>query len=175
MLRRLLDDLDCGIVPLPRPRRTPAFIDVALEQRAKLGDDLRMLGGDGNDAGGANAKPRAAIVHHSVNGNFAIRQGMWKLALCAGSGGWSDPREPAAARQKLPPMQLYDLSRDPAETTNLASKHPQVVAELRALLQRYVDDGRSTPGPRQRNDAAVEIVKKPSEQPASTPRRSPES
>jgi hypothetical protein len=83
------------------------------------------------------------------------------LCLCAGSGGWGDPREPAAAKQHLPPMQLYDLAHDEAETTNVAAEHPQVVAELGALLQRYVDEGRSTPGPRQKNDVEVEIVKQP--------------
>ena len=35
---------------------------------------------------------REAIVHHSINGSFAIRQGNWKLELCADSGGWSAPR-----------------------------------------------------------------------------------
>ncbi|MEA2735174.1 MAG: arylsulfatase, partial [Humisphaera sp.] len=54
---------------------------------------LPALRGGGIDSGGggANMKPRDAIVHHSINGNFAIRQGPWKLALCAGSGGWGDP------------------------------------------------------------------------------------
>ena len=35
---------------------------------------------------------REAIVHHSINGSFAIRQGNWKLELCADSGGWSAPK-----------------------------------------------------------------------------------
>ena len=33
-----------------------------------------------------------AVVHHSINGSFAIRQGQWKLILCADSGGWSEPK-----------------------------------------------------------------------------------
>ena len=120
---------------------------------ALRGDD----GGGGDDQ--TDAKPREAIVHHSVNGNFAIQQGSWKLCLCAGSGGWGDPREPAAAKQNLPPMQLYDLSRDPAETTNLAADRPDIVEKLQALLQRYIDTGRSTPGAPQTNDVAIEILK----------------
>jgi arylsulfatase A len=35
---------------------------------------------------------REATVHHSLEGRFAIRQGDWKLIMCPGSGGWSDPR-----------------------------------------------------------------------------------
>ncbi|OYV04906.1 MAG: hypothetical protein CFE26_14385, partial [Verrucomicrobiales bacterium VVV1] len=34
-----------------------------------------------------------AVVHHSINGSFAIRQGNWKLELCPGSGGWSAPSQ----------------------------------------------------------------------------------
>ncbi len=32
---------------------------------------------------------REAVVHHSIDGLFAIRKGKWKLELCAGSGGWA--------------------------------------------------------------------------------------
>ena len=42
--------------------------------------------------GDASGAPRTSIVHHSVNGSFAIRQGSWKLALCPDSGGWSAPK-----------------------------------------------------------------------------------
>jgi arylsulfatase A-like enzyme len=110
---------------------------------------------------GAPKPIREAIVHHSMDGCFAIRQGNWKLALCAGSGGWSTPREPEAAKRNLPTAQLYDLGADPAEANNVAAAHADVVERLTALLERYVAEGRSTPGPRQANDVAVEIRKKP--------------
>ena len=42
-----------------------------------------------------------AVVHHSINGSFAIRQGKWKLELCADSGGWSDPK-PGSKEAKGP-------------------------------------------------------------------------
>ena len=102
---------------------------------------------------------REATVHHSIQGCFAIRQGPWKLALCPGSGGWSTPREEEAVRQKLPPIQLYDLASDPSETNNLQAARPEVVSRLRQLLERYVADGRSIPGLAQSNDVPVSIVK----------------
>jgi arylsulfatase A-like enzyme len=44
---------------------------------------------------GTATKPaREAIVHASINGSLAIRQGDWKLEVCPGSGGWSAPRTP---------------------------------------------------------------------------------
>ena len=96
--------------------------------------------------GKADHPLREALVHHSINGKFAIRQGQWKLELCPGSGGWSAPRDPQAVKQGLPSIQLYDLSADLAERKNLQAEHPEVVARLTKLLQKYVADGRSTPG-----------------------------
>ena len=93
------------------------------------------------------------VVHHSVSGHFAVRKGKWKLLLCRGSGGWSPPREALALKEGLPPVQLYNLQDDPKETLNLQADHPEVVAQLTADLRRIVEQGRSTPGPKQPNHA----------------------
>ena len=97
---------------------------------------------------------REATVHHSINGSFAIRKGDWKLAMCPGSGGWSFPRpnRDKAELAKLPRVQLYNLKNDPSEQNNLQAKHPEKVEELQALLTRYVNRGRSTPGTPQQNE-----------------------
>jgi arylsulfatase A len=103
---------------------------------------------------------REAIVHHSINGSFAIRQGQWKLALCPDSGGWSEPRPGRDDVRGLPHVQLYDLSADRAERHNLEAEHPEIVEHLTRLLEKYVADGRSTPGPPQPNKGVpVEIRK----------------
>ena len=96
---------------------------------------------------------REAAVHHSIDGAFAIRRGPWKLALCGGSGGWSKPPGPPAG------VQLYQMSADEGERRNLADAEPATVARLTALLERYVADGRSTPGAPQRNDVPVRLRK----------------
>jgi len=94
------------------------------------------------------------VVHHSIQGMFAIREGNWKLELCRGSGGWSkgDDGEP---------IQLYDMTKDVGERANEHKAHPEIVARLTKLLEKYIAEGRSTPGAPQKNDAAVEIHKKP--------------
>ncbi len=88
---------------------------------------------------------RPAIVHHSSQGMFAIRQGDWKLCEGLGSGGFSNPQhiEPAPGGPK---GQLYNLKDDPMESQNLYSGHPEVVARLTSLLDRYREEGRSRPG-----------------------------
>ncbi len=98
------------------------------------------------------AKKHAAIIHHSVSGQFAIRSNQWKLIFCPGSGGWSSPKDGQARKQGLPAYQLYDLSNDPRETKNLINEHPEVAERLTKLATDFVKDGRSTPGAPQQND-----------------------
>jgi arylsulfatase A len=102
---------------------------------------------------------REATVHHSINGAFSIRQGRWKLALCPGSGGWSNPRPGRTDFRQSPAVQLFDLSRDIGETKNLEAEHPDVVKRLTTLLESYVQRGRSTPGPAQSNSREIDIRK----------------
>lgn len=104
---------------------------------------------------GVDRSLREATVHHSIDGSFSIRKGRWKLEMCAGSGGWSAPR-PGEACVGLPPVQLYDLEADIGERRNLQGEFPEVVEELKALLTRYVCEGRSTPGVPQANTGPVE-------------------
>jgi arylsulfatase A-like enzyme len=109
--------------------------------------------------GKARQPLREAVVHHSIQGKFSIRQGPWKLELCAGSGGWGKPKDAQATNEGLPAVQLYNLADDIGERQNLASTRPEVVRQLTALLERYVAEGRSTPGAKQKNDAPVQIIK----------------
>jgi len=111
--------------------------------------------------GKTNAPVNEAVVFHSIFGMFAIQQGNWKLELCSGSGGWGDPK----SSNKLPPVQLYDMSRDVGERTNEYASHPEIVEQLTKLLEKYVADGRTTPGAPQHNDAPINLWKdkKPAE------------
>jgi arylsulfatase A len=109
--------------------------------------------------GTPDVSPRSAVVHHSSNGSFAIREGTWKLALCPGSGGWSAPRPGSDDTSALPLVQLFDLGKDADEQNNLQGEHQDVVARLTGLLEKFVTDGRSTSGPAQVNTIAVDIWK----------------
>jgi arylsulfatase A-like enzyme len=88
-----------------------------------------------------------AVVHQASNGTLGIRRGNLKLVL--GS--------PATAERPAAPDQLFDLASDLAETKNIAADQPRVAGELAAHLQKLIDDGRSTPGPAQKNDVAVPL------------------
>ena len=110
---------------------------------------------------GGDKPVRESVVHHSINGRFAIRAGDWKLAYCSGSGGWGSPKDDEAGKQKFPDVQLYNLADDPGEQTNLQAKYPDVVARLTAQMRQIIAHGRSTPGAKQSNDVEVTLFKKP--------------
>jgi arylsulfatase A len=109
--------------------------------------------------GTATSALRSSLISHSINGSFAIRDGAWKLALCAGSGGWSKPRPGLDDHTGLPEFQLFNLATDPGETTNLAGQDPDRVAAMKATLETHIARGRTTPGPDQANDARIVLVK----------------
>ena len=94
---------------------------------------------------------RNGVIHHSISGHFAYRQGKWKLLLSKGSGGWSAPREKNVSAD-APAAQLFNLGEDPGETTNLYASHPEVAKRLLKLLEADVGRGRSTDGAAAKND-----------------------
>jgi arylsulfatase A len=100
-----------------------------------------------------------AVVHHSIAGRFAIRQGQWKLDLCPGSGGWGMPNDAQAKTQGLANVQLYDLTADIGETKNLQAQHRDIVERLTNLLEQTIANGRSTPGPKLANDVPIVLDK----------------
>ncbi len=101
------------------------------------------------------AKPdkpiREATVHHGSKGWFGIRQGNWVL-IDHPSGDNNSPGQNAEPEwfrreRRVSPhserVELFDLSEDPAQRSNLAHVHPEKVTALQALLERYKRQGRS--------------------------------
>jgi arylsulfatase A len=93
--------------------------------------------------------PTHAVRRHAIStagsGAPSLRDGPWKLVVNANLA------------------QLYNLADDIAETNNLAAKEKQRVADMRAQLEKYIADGRSTPGTPQKND--VEVIRYPQTKP----------
>ncbi|MCC7157106.1 MAG: arylsulfatase [Bryobacterales bacterium] len=90
----------------------------------------------------ARAPVRAAIVNHSNVGQFAIREGRWKLILPA------MPQVTANFKQEVSAEELYDLDADPGETDNALVRRPEIAARLRKLLEQHKTGGRSAPARR---------------------------
>eukprot|EP00051_Salpingoeca_urceolata_P015673 m.204562 g.204562 ORF g.204562 m.204562 type:complete len:543 (-) comp18472_c1_seq5:132-1760(-) len=89
------------------------------------------------------------IAYHGQQGDgpkAALRQGPWKIIV--GPPGCPDavfrPEAPPPAKHKpscsrLPASSvlLFHVESDPAETTNVAAQHPDIVAQLKARLLHY--------------------------------------
>jgi len=108
---------------------------------------------------------RNGVIHHSVSGHFAYRQGPWKLCLAKGSGGWSSPTE-AQMPEDAPKGQLYNLADDIGETHNLFESKPEIVNQLLGLLKSDVERGRSTAGPHAVNDVDKIVLWKSEKRPS---------
>jgi arylsulfatase A len=84
---------------------------------------------------------------------MSIRNGNWKYLDHKGSGGNNYEREGEWGMKQYAiedtdpeaPGQLYKLDIDPGETTNLYSKHPEIVKELKEKLEEFKASGRSAP------------------------------
>jgi arylsulfatase A-like enzyme len=90
--------------------------------------------------GTAKTAAREATVHQSAGGDLAIRQGPWKLIFL-----------------KNGKRELYNLQTDLSETNDVLSANTAVAAKLTALMQSYIERGRSTPGMVQKNDIDLSL------------------
>ncbi len=94
---------------------------------------------------------REATVLHSATGHFAIRQADWVLIDAPTGDGGGHDREPDWFKRERGYTtnsfsgELYNLRQDLVERVNQYGKKPEVVARLKALLEKYKTDGRSAP------------------------------
>lgn len=85
---------------------------------------------------------RTHAVSCACAGTPSLRQGPWKIVFAA------DEKAQTA-------VELYNLDKDLGETTNVAAEQPALVAEMRKRMEEFIVAGRTTPGPRQKNDVRV--------------------
>jgi arylsulfatase len=113
---------------------TPAWtVDLRATFNALAGRTVPAT--DGVDLTGlllrGNAPPERPLYwpFPGYGGQEAVREGDWKLVR-------RDLAKAAKEGKPTPLWQLFDVARDPTETTDVASAHPDVVARLAAIADR---------------------------------------
>jgi arylsulfatase A-like enzyme len=92
---------------------------------------------------------RTSVITHSVDGEFAISDGRWKLVFRKSGRN----REELRGKPTIP--ELFDLQSDIGEQRDLTEQHPKVVRRLTALLDELIKRGASRPGQQGANDTDV--------------------
>ncbi len=100
--------------------------------------------------GESTAPIRPYLLTQAFRGaqTLSIRRGPWKYLDHPGSGGNRYESSPGLKPLHIPdpaPAALYNLDTDPGETKNLSSGRPEIVKELKALLEQSKASGRSRP------------------------------
>jgi arylsulfatase A-like enzyme len=91
--------------------------------------------------GQSDGPTREATIHQSMGADLAIRQGPWKLIF-----------------KKDGSRELYNLEADLSETKDVLAANTEIATQLTTLMQRYIDEGRSTPGVAQKNDFELSLA-----------------
>lgn len=121
-------------------------VDILPSLAALVGANLPALRIDGKNAldvllGKQNARSPHELLFYEDEG---LRRGHWKLVL-GESGG----------------VELYDLDADIGETTDVASAHPALVKELRALLADHAAEIAANRRPAAQAETARPLIAEP--------------
>lgn len=102
---------------------TPTLVDIAGLNRPNYTDGLSFLPTLVGNVDQQAKHPYLYWEFHELGGRQAIRSGKWKAIRLN-------------ALTNHPDTELYDLEKDPGETTDLATDYPDVVAQLEEYMDR---------------------------------------
>jgi arylsulfatase A len=85
-------------------------------------------------------KGRTELVQqdNGSSGNFGFRTGRWKLVRHDSGAARNVIVERKLATTKVPRFQLFDLEKDPGETTDLLERQPEVAEKMKQRLAELV-------------------------------------
>ena len=94
--------------------------------------------------GDLSSPTRDQIMYLSGSGKLAIKKGDWKFIDALGSAGFTAPNRLSPVKNG-PKGQLYNLCKDPLESTNMYLFEKEKVKELSSLLDKIKEQGYSRP------------------------------
>jgi len=96
-----------------------------------------------------NDQRRTSLVSHSNHGEFAYREGPWKIVFKMSGKNLQQ------SRGKPTILELYNLDTDIGEQNELSKKHPEIVERMTRNFQKLIDQGSSRSGQKSANDTKV--------------------
>lgn len=113
--------------------------------------------------GKSTTSPREAHYYFAGNNLQAVRRGPWKLAIAT----QAETMGKQALNDSKQNPRLYNLDEEIGEQTNVADKHPDIVAKLEALANRMAAEIGGKEPPKRRPPGVVEnaVTLYPSEAP----------
>jgi arylsulfatase A len=92
---------------------------------------------------GAKGRDHLIQQDNGQTGNYGFRAGNWKLQRHDSRRTRNRTVEQPLADTPAPLYQLFDLTRDPGETTDVSASHPDVAERLKSQLAQLISAGRS--------------------------------
>lgn len=92
---------------------------------------------------GARGRDHLVQQDNGMRNNYGLRVGNWKLLRHDSKLAYNHQVETRLANTKVARFQLFDLSTDPGETTDLYEKRPGIAKRLTDQLAGIIESGRS--------------------------------
>ncbi|MFD0960573.1 sulfatase family protein [Paenibacillus chungangensis] len=95
---------------------------------------------------------RESVILQAYDGMLGLRKGDWKYVRGAGGGGFDQSKRtiigiPHTSDREIlpgdPAEQLYRMSSDRSESSNVSMEQPQLISELRGELETMIEAGRT--------------------------------
>lgn len=126
----------------------PATVAAMLNIKLKESDCVDSMNVLGALLGEKEGKGRDHLLQQNNAGNqLGLRVGQWKLVRArqpGGDGAAGKGKPKNKGNEAGPPAgQLFDLSKDAGEQTNVAAAHPEELKRMNELMDKLIKDGRS--------------------------------
>jgi arylsulfatase A-like enzyme len=84
---------------------------------------------------GTGPGKRETMFYYRGDELFAVRKGQYKAHLQT-APGYATPKKPLKFEPHDPPL-LFHLGSDPGEKINIATNHPEVIADIQRELEKH--------------------------------------
>lgn len=94
---------------------------------------------------GAKGRDHLIQQDNGIRGAYGLRVGDWKLVRHDSKKAPNMIVEQRQSPTPVPQFQLFNLAKDPTESTDVTKDHPEIAKQLQDRLAQAINDGRTRP------------------------------